>query len=191
MMHLNSALLCIVVNPKHFTIMWGGVSPQPPPVCSIHLDDATAATGQPHQCARHTPATGAEERESIEPIKWKRSPHTSYRWRGERVIEPIKWMRSPHTSYRWRGERVKEPIKWMRSPHTSYRCRGERVIEPIKCMRSPHTSYRWREERESYSQSSACAHYTPATGGEESESHRANQVDALTTHQLQVERRES
>ncbi len=23
----------------------GGVSPQPPPVCSFHLDDATAATG--------------------------------------------------------------------------------------------------------------------------------------------------
>ncbi len=23
----------------------------------------------------------------------------------ERVIEPIKWMRSPHTSYRWREER--------------------------------------------------------------------------------------
>ncbi len=43
----------------------------------------------------------------------------------------------------------------------------ERVIEPIKCMRSPHT----------------------ATGGEERE-HRANQVYALTTHQLQVERRE-
>ncbi len=56
----------------------------------------------------------------------------------------------------------------MRSPHTSYRWRGERVIEPIKCMRS----------------------HTPATGGEE-ERHRANQVDALTTHQLQVERRES
>ncbi len=42
-----------------------------------------------------------------------RSPHTSYRWREERVIEPIKCMRSPHTSYRWRGERVIEPIKWM------------------------------------------------------------------------------
>ncbi len=40
-----------------------------------------------------------------------RSPHTSYRWREERVIEPIKCMRSPHTSYRWRGERVIEPIK--------------------------------------------------------------------------------
>ncbi len=34
-------------------------------------------------------------------------------------------------------------------------------------MLSPHTSYRWRGE-----------------------SHRTNQVDALTTHQLQVERRE-
>ncbi len=59
-MHLYSALLCIVVHPKCFTIMWG-VSPQPPPVCSIHLDDATAATGLP----------------------LVRSPHTSYRWRGE------------------------------------------------------------------------------------------------------------
>ncbi len=43
----------------------GGVSPQPPPVCSIHLDDATAATGQRRQCAHQ-------------------SPHNSYRWRGER-----------------------------------------------------------------------------------------------------------
>ncbi len=39
MMHLYSALLSIVVHPKRFTIMGGGVSPQPPPVCSIHLDD--------------------------------------------------------------------------------------------------------------------------------------------------------
>ncbi len=68
MKHLYSALLCIVVHPKRFTIMWG-VSPQPPPVCSIHLDDATAAIGQRRQCAHHTPATGGEERE-IEPIKW-------------------------------------------------------------------------------------------------------------------------
>ncbi len=69
MRHLYSALLCIVVHPKRFTIIWGGLS-QPPPVCSIHLDDATAATAQRRQCAHHTPATG----------------------RGERVIEPIKWM---------------------------------------------------------------------------------------------------
>ncbi len=64
MMHLYSTFLCIAVHPKRFTIMWGGgVSPQPPPVCSIHLDDATAATGQ------------------RQPV---RSPHTSYRWRGKR-----------------------------------------------------------------------------------------------------------
>ncbi len=82
-----------------------------------------------------------------------------------RTMVPV---RSPHTSCRWRGERAIESIKCMRSPHTSYRWRGERVIESIKCMCSPHTSYRWRGER-----------------------HRANQVYALTTHQLQVERRET
>ncbi len=65
MMYLYSALLFSVVYPKRFKIMWwGGVSPQPPPVCSIHLDDATAATGQRHQCAHHTPSTGGEEKES-------------------------------------------------------------------------------------------------------------------------------
>ncbi len=50
----------------------GGVSPQPPPVCSIHLDDdlddATAATGQQRQYAHHTPATGGEERESLRQV---------------------------------------------------------------------------------------------------------------------------
>ncbi len=46
--------------------------------------------------AHHTPATGGEEKRVIEPIKCMRSPHISYRWRGERVIEPIKCMRSPH-----------------------------------------------------------------------------------------------
>ncbi len=97
-----------------------------------------------------------------------RSPHTSYRWRGERVIEPIKCMRSPHTSYRWRGERVIETIKCMLSPHTSYRWRGERVIETIKCVRSSHTSYRWRGER--VIEPIKCM---------------------LSPHQLQVERRES
>ncbi len=125
----------------------------------------------------------------IEPIKWMRSPHTSNRWRGERVIEPIKCMRSPHPSYRWRGERDIEPIKCMRSPHPSYRWRGERVMEPIKCMRSPHTSNSWRGER--VKESIKCMR-SPHTsyrwrGGERD---RANQVYALTTHQLQVERRE-
>ncbi len=63
MIHLYSTLLSIVVHPKRFTVIWGG-SPQPPPVCSIHLDDATAATGQRRQCAHHTPATGGELHDS-------------------------------------------------------------------------------------------------------------------------------
>ncbi len=109
MMHL-SVLLCIAVHPKRFTIMWGGTL-LTPPVCCIHMDDATAATGQRHQCAHHTPATGGEKR-VIETIKCMRSPHTqlqvarreshranqvyaltTYQLQVERkrVIEPIKW----------------------------------------------------------------------------------------------------
>ncbi len=64
------ALYCVLLYTQSaLQSCGGGVSPQPPPVCSIHLDDVTAATGQRHQCAHHTPATGGEERE-IEPIKW-------------------------------------------------------------------------------------------------------------------------
>ncbi len=108
------------------------------------------------------------------------------------VQHPLEWCDGchrttapPHTSYRWRGERVIEPIKCMRSPHTSYRWRGERVIEPIKCMRSPHTSYRWRGERDNQVYA-----LTTHQLQMERERHRDNQVYALTTHQLQVERRE-
>ncbi len=175
MMHLYSALLCIVVHPKRFTIMWGGgggVSPQPPPVCSIHLDDATAATGQRR------------------PV---RSPHTSYRWRGERVIEPINVCahHTPATGGEERESHRANQVYALTTHQLQVERREERVIEPIKCMLSPHTSYRWRGERV-IEPINVCAHHTPATGGEERrESHRANQVYALTTHQLQVKRRES
>ncbi len=44
----------------------GGGSPHPPPVCSIHLDDVTAA------------------------IVCQNTPHTpAYWWRGDRVMKPI------------------------------------------------------------------------------------------------------
>ncbi len=44
----------------------GGGSPQPPPVCSIHLDNATAA------------------------ILRQNTPHTpAYWWRGDRVMKPV------------------------------------------------------------------------------------------------------
>ncbi len=82
---------------------------------------------------------------------------------------------------------------------------------PIKCMRPHQHSQLQVERRESKCQSSGCTHHTPATGGER-EIIDANQVVcahhtpatggeerviepikcyALTTHQLQVERRES
>ncbi len=65
------AILCVLLYTQSAVQSWGEVSSQPPPVCSIHLDDATAS----HR--------------TIAPVH---SPHTSYRWRGERVKEPIKWM---------------------------------------------------------------------------------------------------
>ncbi len=95
MMHLYSALLYL--HTKRFTIMcvcvsvcvWGG-SPQPPPVCSIHLDDATAATGQRRQCAHHTPATDGER--VIEAIQWmeiiKRQGPVGGIWPGHRGYTP-------------------------------------------------------------------------------------------------------
>ncbi len=131
----------------HFTIIWGGGLSSTPTSLQHPLGwcDGCHRTTAPVR-SPHTRYRWRGER-VIEPIKCMRSPHTRYRWRGEGVIEPIKCMRSPHTRYRWRGERVIEPIKCMRSPHTRYRWRGERVIEPIKCMCSPHTSYRWRGER--------------------------------------------
>ncbi len=64
MIHLYSAI-CALLYTQSALQSCGGVSPQPPPVCSIHLDDATAATGQQRQYAHHTPATGGEERESL------------------------------------------------------------------------------------------------------------------------------
>ncbi len=59
------ALYCVLLyTQRALQSCGGGVSPQPHPVCSIHLDDATAATVQRRQCAHHTPATGGGERES-------------------------------------------------------------------------------------------------------------------------------
>jgi len=63
------ALYCVLLYTQSTLQSYGGVSPQPPPVCSIHLDDAMSATGQRRQCPHPIPATGGEE-SVIEPIKW-------------------------------------------------------------------------------------------------------------------------
>ncbi len=60
------ALYCVLLYTQSALQSYGGGSLlKLPPVCSIHLDDTTAATGQRCQCAHHTPATGGEERESL------------------------------------------------------------------------------------------------------------------------------
>ncbi len=89
-------------------------------------------------------------------------------------------MRSPHTSYRWRGESHRANQVYALTTHQLQVERRERVIEPIKCMRSPHTSYRWRGESHRANQVYAFA--THQLQVERRERHRANQVYALTTH---------
>ncbi len=71
---MNILLIIIINNLLHLysaflgtqSALHRGESPQPPPMCSIHLDDATAAILC--QNAHHTPA---------------------YWWRGDRVMKPI------------------------------------------------------------------------------------------------------
>ncbi len=67
------ALYCVLLYTQSALQSYEGVSLQPPPVCSIHLDDATAATAQQRQCAHHTPATGGEDREREMVLFWQYS----------------------------------------------------------------------------------------------------------------------
>ncbi len=98
-------------------------------------------------------------------------------------------MLSPHTSYRWRGERDIEPIKCMRSPtHQLQVERRERYRANQVYALTTHQLHVERRERHRSNQVYALT--THQLQVERRESHRANQVYVLTTHQLQVERRE-
>ncbi len=140
-----------------------GVSSQPPPVCNIHLNNATATTGQRCQCAHHTPATGEEQRE------YQVYALATHQLQVER--------RESH-----RANQV-----YALTAHQLQVERREREIEPIKCI-AHHTPATGGEERDRANQVYALT--THQLQVERRESHRANQVYALTTHQLQVERRE-
>ncbi len=83
-------IIIIIICYIYIALFWvlkalyieGGESPQPPPVCSIHLDDATAAIVR--QNDHHTPA---------------------YWWRRERVMKPIVWgLLGDHDGQRPMGE---------------------------------------------------------------------------------------
>ncbi len=120
-----------------------------------------------------------------------RSPHTSYKWRRERVIEPIQvYALTPHQLQVERREshRAQSSVCAHHTPATGGE--EERDIEPFKCMRSPPHQLQV-ERRESHRANQVYALTTQQLQVERRESHRANQVDALATHQLQVERKES
>ncbi len=78
-------------------------------------------------------------------------------------------MRSPHTSYKWRGESHIANQVYALATHQLQVERRERDIEPIKCMRSA-THKLQVERRESHRANQVYALTpTPATGGEERE----------------------
>ncbi len=71
-MHLFSCVLLYTQSTlQSFGGGGGSLSSTTTSIHSIHLDDATAATGQRHQCAHHTTGTGTDgEERVIEPIEW-------------------------------------------------------------------------------------------------------------------------
>ncbi len=165
MMYLYSALLCA---PKALHNHVEGVSPQPPLVCSIHLDDAMAATGQRRQCTHHTPATGGEERESH---------------RANQVYAL--------TTHQLQVERRESHRANQVYALTTHQLQVERrESHRVNQVYALTTHQLQVERRESHRANQVYALTTHQLQVERRESHRANQVYALTTHQLQVERRE-
>ncbi len=84
MMHLYSTLLCIAVHPKRFTIMCVCLC-----VCVCRRGGGGGGSLITITSVQHPLGWCDGCHRTTAPV---RSPHTSYRWRGERVIEPIKWM---------------------------------------------------------------------------------------------------
>ncbi len=115
-----------------------------------------------------------------------RSPHTSYRWREERVIEQSSVCSHPHQLQVERRESHRA-IKCMLSPHQQVE-RERESSRQFKCC-AHHTRYSGEGDERVIEPSSVCAHQTPATGvrGKESMSQSS---DALTTQPVQVEVRE-
>ncbi len=124
--------------------------------------------------------------EVTEPISGCAPTHQQQGGRGRRVIEPIKCMRSPqHAATRWKEKRVQDQSRY-RSPHTTTvdRRRGPYSQSSVSL---PHTSYRW--EATIVTEPIKCMPLTKHTSTVLGERFIEHQLYALTTHQLQVERR--
>ncbi len=103
-----------------------------------------------------------------------------------RTTAPV---RSPHTSYRWRGESHRANQVYALTTHQLQVERRESHRDNQVYALTTHQLQ--VERRESHRANQVYALTTHQLQVERRESHRANQVYALTTHQLQVERRES
>ncbi len=185
MMHLYSAL-CIVVHPKRFKIMWGGgggVSPQLSPVCSIHLDDATAATGQWRQCDHHTPATGGEERDNQ---VYTLTTHQLQVERRERQRANQVYALTTHQPQVERRERQRANQVYALTTH-QLQVESHRANQ-VYALTTHQLQVKRRERHRANQVYALTTHQLQV---ERRERQRANQVYALTTHQPQVERRES
>ncbi len=153
-MHFYNTLLCIVVHPKRFTIIWGG------------------SLLNHHQCAA---STWMMRRLPQDKGASALTTHKLQMERRERVIEPIKCMRSPHTSYRWRGESHRDNQVYVLTTHQLQveRRESHRANQVYELT----THQLQAERRESHRANQVYALTTHQLQVERIESHRANQVD--------------
>ncbi len=93
-----------------------------------------------------TPATGGEERETIEPIKCTRLQHTAIQVESREKRHRANQVYTLTTHQLQVESRKKDIEDNQVYGLTTHQLQVERreVIEPIKCMLSPHTSYRWK-----------------------------------------------
>ncbi len=104
-------------------------------------------------CAHHTPATGGEER----------------------VIVPIKCMRSPHTSYRWGGERHRANKMYALATHQlQVKRRESRRANQVDALTTQQLQVEWTERHRANQVYVITTHQLQV---ERRERHRANRVN--------------
>ncbi len=137
-------LLCIVVHPKRFTIMWGG--------SLLNHHQCAASTWMMRRLPQDNGASAltthqlqVERRESHRANQvYALTTHQLQVERRESHRANQVYALTTHQLQVERRERDRANQVYALTTHQLQVER--RVIEPIKCMRSPHTSYRWRGE---------------------------------------------
>ncbi len=186
MMHLYSACVLLYTQ-STFTIMWvgrGGTLPEPPPVCSIHLDDTTAATGQRRQCT-HQLQVERRERHRTNQVYALTTHQLQVERRESHRVNQVYALTTHQLQVERRESHRANQVYALTTHQLQVERRESHRDNQVYALTTHQLQV--REERESHRDDQVYAlTHTPATGGEEErESHKANQVYALTTHQLQ------